>query len=462
MRKLSSRCGRRRRGIIAVFVALCLVSLIGIVAIGIDGGMLYLDLRTARMTADAAAMAAACELYQNYPTYQGVDKPGTAAAAAFTAAAANGFSNDGVTSTVTVNIPPQSGIYTGKPGYAEVIVVKNVARAFSRIWGDSSLPVRARAVARGAWVSPNAGVIILNYSGSGDLDAQGNAAFTEAGGPVIVNSNNSSAAVASGNGTLIAEEFDITGGLTLDGGGNFITSPTPGQIYLGMHPTPDPLAYLPPPPLPPPGTMTTESLGSGNTQYTLSPGSYSNLPQFESGDVVILQQASANSVGGIFYINGGGFKSTGSSIVMDPNTTGGVMIYNKPASTATSEKIQITGNSSGEVNLSPLTSGPYAGLMLWQDRTSPVGMLVEGNGYFSILGTFYAAGALLTVNGNGSTSTGTPTGYYINSSGQVVSGSSQVGSQYISQDLALGGNGNIMINYTGPYKARTRIITLVE
>jgi hypothetical protein len=462
MRYLSWSGDTRRRGVVAVFVAFCLIAITGMAAVAIDGGLLYLELRNARTTADAAAMAAACDLYQNYPTNQGRDPNGTAAAAASTVAASNGYTNDGTNSVVTINIPPKSGIYTGQAGYAEILVTKNVQRAFSRIWSDTAIPVVSRAVSRGAWIAPNAGVLILNYQGKGDLNSQGNAAFTETGGPVIVNSNNASAVLVSGNGLLKAPEFDITGGIQLSGGGNMSTEPTPDQIYTGTHPTPDPLAYLPPPTMPPAGTMTKTSLGSGNTQYTLTPGTYSNLPTFNTGDVVILQQASANSAGGIFYINGGGFKSTGASITVDPSTSGGVMIYNAPASTANSEKIQITGNASGTVNLSPLSSGPYSGMMLWQDRNSPVPVLVEGNGNFSVNGTFYAAGAPLNINGNGQTSTGTSTGYYLDSNGNPVYGSSRIGSQYVSQDLALGGNGNISINYQGPLAARTRIITLVE
>jgi hypothetical protein len=208
--------------------------------------------------------------------------------------------------------------------------------------------------------------------------------------------------------------------------------------------------------------MTVTNLGNGNKQYVLSPGRYTNLPTFNTGDVVILQQASANGNGGIFYIDGGGFKSTGASVTMDPNTTGGVMIYNAPQSSSQSEKIQITGNAAGQVNLSPLSSGPYAGMMLWQDRTSTVDALVEGNGNFTVNGTFYLAGATLSINGNGKTSTGTPTGYYIDDSGNQVWGASRIGSQYISLDLALGGNGNINIRYNGPQQAKTRIIALVE
>jgi hypothetical protein len=435
----------RRKGVVAVVVALVLTGLIGVVAITVDGGLLYLELRRARSTADGAAMAAACDLFLHYPANQGTDPSGTALQAALTVASANGYTNDGTTSTVQINIPPVSGGYAGKASYTEVVVTSYVKRAFSGIFGAKPIPVRARAVSRGAWVSPAAGVIILDYSDKAALNSQGNGAFTDTGGtPVIVNSSNPSAVLVSGNGTMIASEFNITGGIQLSGNSTFQTAPTSGLIYTGMHPTPDPFAYLPQPAVPPNGTMTTTKLGGGSTLYVLTPGCYTNLPTFSSDDVVILKQASADG-NGIFYINGGGFKSTGASITMDPITTGGVMLYNAPASNANSEKIQITGNSSGTVNLSGLTKGPYAGMVLWQDRTRTVPLLVEGNGAFSIQGTFYAAGAQLNVNGNGQTS----------------AAASQIGSQYVALDLSLGGNGNVKLNYHGN-TANTRIITLVE
>ena len=459
IRILPNANGRVRRGVIALFVAVCLVALVGVTAISVDGGMLYMQQRRAQASADAAAMAGACDLFQNYPTNSGTDPSGTAQLAALNLAKGNGYPNDGVSSVVTVNIPPKTGPYAGLNGYVEVLLKYNMPRGFSGVFGSGPLPINVRAVARGAWVSPNAGVLILNYSGKATLNAQGNGAFTETGGPVIVNSNNSSAVLTTGNSTMYAPEFDITGGTQVSNSATFATKPTPGQIFLGTHPTPDPLAYLPPPDMPLQGTMTKVALASGGTQYTLTPGTYSNLPTFTSGDVVILQQASANNANGIYYINGGGFKSTGASITMDPTTSGGVMIYNAPANTSDSQKIQITGNPSGTVNLGALTSGPYTGMALWQDRTSTVNALVEGNGNFSILGTVYTAGALLNINGNGSTTSG-----FTDAAGNfVAAGSSPViGSQYISQDLSLGGNGNIHIAYNGPKQARTRIITLVE
>ena len=63
-------------------------------------------------------------------------------------------------------------------------------------------------------------------------------------------------------------------------------------------------------------------------------------------------------------------------------------------------------------------------------------------GTFNISGTFYVSDATLKVAGNG--------------------GQSNIGSQYVSLDLAITGNGNVGIVYKGPKVAPVRILTLVE
>jgi hypothetical protein len=458
-------CNRKnrsaRKGIVVVLVALGLVGIISVVALTVDGGMLQLDYRKARAHADASAMAGACVLYKNYPKQQGKDVDGEALVEAKNTAAKNGVKNDNVTSKLVVNIPPQSGPYKGMDSYIEVTVTYYVTRGFSRIFGSGTIPVEARAVARGAWVAPKAGVILLDYDDRASLNSQGNGAFTETGAPVIVNSNNPSATVSAGNGVLKAQEFYITGGLTVSGGGSLVTEPVANQIFTGMHPTPDPLAYLPVPNMPADGTMTKTSLGKGNWSYLLTPGRYTNLPNFNTGDIVIFQPASTNGGDGIYYIDGGGLHSTGATLTMGAGS-GGIMIYNRPTDASNSQKVQITGNPAGTVNLSGLTSGPYSGMVLWQDRKSDAEMLVEGNGNFSIQGTLYAAGALLNVNGNGKTAAGDITGFYYDEAGNKIAGSSRIASQYVSKNLSLGGNGNVRLDYSYQSVAKTRVIALVE
>lgn len=424
----------RRSGVVAILVAASLVLLIGIVAIAVDGGLLQDNKRRLQATADAAALAAADVLYRRYPTLSSTnpDPGGDAAAAAQKAAADNGFAA-GTRVTVTVNIPPQSGPFTGKIGYAEVLLTYHQPRYFSTIWGSAATPVRARAVAKAFWGGTGNGVIVLDPSVAHALDANGTGAVTVTGGAaMVVNSSDpASAARASGGGGLTAPQFWITGGYegTLN-----------GTVTTGTPPIPDPLAYLPVPSVTENGKVTIKNLGMGNKQYTLSPGRHTSLPNFNAGDVVIFQQASAGG-GGIYYIDGGGFTSTGATIYMDSDTSGGVMIYNAPKSGATSNGISISGNPDGKVHLSALTSGPYAGILFWQARSSAVPLGISGNGDFKLEGTFYTANANLKITGNGD---------------------AVIGSQYISRTLNLGGNGNITIDYTDQGTARKREVRLVE
>ena len=84
----------------------------------------------------------------------------------------------------------------------------------------------------------------------------------------------------------------------------------------------------------------------GNTQYTLTPGRFTNLPSFNSGDVVIFKQASANTNGGIYYIDGGGFSFTGQGAM----SGAGIMIYNAPKQSNDSVSISGQGTVGKLVN----------------------------------------------------------------------------------------------------------------
>jgi hypothetical protein len=57
-------------------------------------------------------------------------------------------------------------------------------------------------------------------------------------------------------------------------------------------------------------------------------------------------------------------------------------------------------------------------------------------------GTFYTAHGTLSVSGNGTTDV--------------------IGSQYISYNMVLGGNGSFQVNWNTDQTARTRLIGLVE
>src|SRR6266852_540232 len=98
-----SRTGHRR-GVAAVIVVISLTVLVGVAAITVDGGMALTERRRAQTAADAAALAAAADLFTNFSSNAGEDPFGKARASAVTTAAANGYNNDGTRSTVIVRI----------------------------------------------------------------------------------------------------------------------------------------------------------------------------------------------------------------------------------------------------------------------------------------------------------------------------------------------------------------------
>lgn len=99
-----------RPGTVVLLVAVCLTGMLGFAALALDGGVLLDDRQRVQSAADAAALAAANQLFLNWQSYQGADVDGSAAAAAVASATANGFPN------VTVNIPPQAGPFAGTQG----------------------------------------------------------------------------------------------------------------------------------------------------------------------------------------------------------------------------------------------------------------------------------------------------------------------------------------------------------
>jgi hypothetical protein len=407
----------KRRGAVAVLVAVCLTVVVGFAAIAIDGGLLLDDRRQAQSAADTAALAAADDLFANWQTNQGLDPLGTAKAKAIALATANGFPN------TQVNIPALSGSFAGRPGYAEVIVTYNQKRAFSAIWGTGDLPVTGRAVSQGRWVPFKMGILVLNPTAPGALTNTGGGTMTVVGVPTIVDSNSPFAATATGGGTCISSEFDITGVPGISGSGTW-----QGTIYSGQPPTPDPLKYLPEPD---PGTMILQSKNpthiAGTNTTTVYPGVY-------KGGISVTGQGTLVMMPGIYYMDGGGFSFAGQGGM----NASGVMIVNAPNSN--SDNISING--SGSINFSPPTSGIYKGISLWQVRSATNTIFVNGNGGSSMSGTFYTAHGTLNVSGNGTNDV--------------------IGSQYISYNFVMGGNGSFAVNWNTDQTARTRLIGLVE
>ena len=92
-----------------MIVAICLVVLLTVAALSLDGGRLLAERRQVQAAADAAAEAAALELYTHKAPEQTPASTAGIRQCALAIATANGYTNDGTVSAVQVNIPPRSG-----------------------------------------------------------------------------------------------------------------------------------------------------------------------------------------------------------------------------------------------------------------------------------------------------------------------------------------------------------------
>jgi hypothetical protein len=405
--------------------------------------MLLSDRRQAQRAADSAALAAAVDLFTMWNKNYGVDTGGTAKQSALTTAAANGYTNDGVNSTVTVNIPPQSGVFAGQKGYAEVIITYNQPRFLSAIWGSDKLQVEAREVARGTFAPANPGILILDQVDNNTLDvtASGNVTVTNGGAIDVDSKSANGGATCTSTGNIVADTINLS-----DGTYNHSNSGTLiGTINYNQPPTPDPLAGLPEPTQPPSPSLPASVLAllgsgystnngvndSGNSGNTIDlyPGYYAGI-KVTGNDQIVLHNNTDGSPG-IYYIGSQGLSITNAGGITGSN----VMLYSNGTG-----NISLTG--SGSMSLSPPTSGTYKGITLFQERSSNKQISITAQGNMNMSGTFYAAAAKVSITGSGS---------YTNT----------IGSQWIAYQMSVTGSGSFTVNYNG-LATPVRRIQLVE
>lgn len=451
------RCLRRplssRRGAVTPLTVVNLALLLGVVALTVDGGTLMEARRNTQTAADAAALAGAADLYSNYLVNQGIDVNGTALASALANASANGFLNDGVQSTVTVNTSPQP--YQGGPnagetipsGYVEVLIQYNVDRLFSGIFGSGSLPVRARAVARGRCSAlANTSLLALNVKASGALTVANLASLSVNGG-IQVNSSSGQSIQLLGAGMVTATQFTVNpaAGSLLGSISSLLAGPGGSSPRAGTcSPAADPLLYLPAP-NPVQLGLSTRATNLRITSGTvdLYPGVYSGGIWISNGATVTLH-ANSDGTPGIYYLSGqNGLQVSGSAtLTTAPTETAGVMIFNNWSSASACINLSTKGN----ITLTPPASGPYRGLVIFQDRgtLSNLGPTITfgGSGSVNISGTIYAAYSPVSLSSQLSTNV--------------------LGGQIIADSVSVGGFAQVVINSGTQPTATQRLLGLVE
>ena len=479
------------RGQLLVIVALGMVALLAIGAIVVDLGMSWMLRRHEQNAADPAAVAAAAYIEEGDSS----TTRGKMSVAACFYAKQNGFFADDDTSCSTaraagalsIHWPPASGPFAGNDGMVQVVIKEDHPSFFGRVFGRDTATVVSSAVAAREQTSANSNSLVAlhpDLCGAGKTNGNGTVTIQPAinpetgspynGGFVHVNStcnvngtydnacsNGSGAFKQAGNaGTKIIAPMIFINGTCEQNGGSVVSPVTEGA---GI--TVDPLANLRGPRQQDypaghcptrQGSMivyvdsTPSSAGCqwnrNGTTVTLTPGVYYGGLKISGNNVVVRLQP------GIYIMAGGGLSISGSSTIdSTPAIIGGgsdpaadparVLIFSTDNTTdpacATSTDLRcvqgpITMTGQASLRVWGLDSGPWRGLLLWQDKYGRVPgapISLAGQGVLNLAGTVYAPLADVKITGNGD-ATGT-----------------RLAVQVISYTWDIGGNGNLFMPY---------------
>jgi hypothetical protein len=385
-----------------LFVAVSMVVLMGFLAMTLDVGAGGRQRRIAQTAADAAAIGGASEIYRSHTDL--------VSSAAFAEAVRNGFNDADADVQVQVFYPPSTGPHAGNAAYVEVQVDKTVPTIFGSIFNVASMNIHTRAVAGVGSYALNC-IFSLDPSGPKAIEVKnGGELDTNCG--VAINSTNPTALDVNQSGQLNTSG----GGIAVSGGwtGNKTPSPTP---QTGTASVVDPLATLTPPPV---GACDHTGLFVVSGTMTLNPGVY-------CGGIKIATGSNTANLNPGMYILKGGLEVGNSGQVFGA----GVTLYN--TFDATYPYMIFDFGTGCKAKLSAPTSGPYKGILMWQDPAAPADLVnvfaCSSDSPPELTGTLYFP--TQTFFFNGSNTTTQITGSII-AKNVVVSGKIQVNNETTS------------------------------
>jgi Flp pilus assembly protein TadG len=370
-------------GSVFVLTAIGMVVIIGFAGLAIDVGNLRMSKRHLQSAADAAALAAALEVYSC---------KGTANCSAMQAATKTSFAENGFTSltlnsnctgsagsgvTITVDNPPcaqgAGDPNSGKSGYVEVLASRTVQTYFVRALGFNNVPISARAEAKST-PNPNC-VYSLDTSGGNAITVDLLASITSACG-IVDESSAWNALSCNLIASITAPQIDVVGGVE---GFLCLPSTTP-KTGVPMPVPADPLSGLPKPTVPACGTSAGSPFHGSSSPVTILGAATLYPDNAYCGGITILPTANVTFMPGTYVLKSGGLLGLqgGLTISLLANVAGtGVTFYNLgPLGGITMLAPAVT---LGGVSLVAPTSGTYACILFFQDPQNTTGATIVGS-----------------------------------------------------------------------------------
>lgn len=373
-------------GLTAVMAALTAPLLLGLAALGAEGSYAYFKHASMQSVADMAALSAVSAMKA------GGGKSG-AILEATSVAAQMGYvtsPDDTGTMKVEVNIPPVEGPQKGNASATEVILTLSQEPMLTRVFRDERYTIRARTVG----IVPGIGgcMLALDATANGAISAGGTTVTTLNNCSVYSNSSSSQSINTNGGGSITAAEFNVVGSTA--GSGLYGPNSSPPVIKTSSQAMIDPYKSIPSP-ASASGYCPNTNPGMVNSDATLSPGYYCSGLSLKKG-VITLKPGVYVIVGGSFQVGSGvTLKGEGVTII--------TAMYNYYIYT-------MSISSGANVTLSAPTSGPYAGVALFADRSIPasakINNSIQGGSTQNITGAIYMPTSDLTYAGGATANNG--------------------------------------------------------
>lgn len=346
-------------------------AVLGFSGLALDGAHWYQQRRDTQSMVDAAAVAGA---------YAKLDEETLDQIRSVVRAEAvrNGYEDVAANEILVVDVSGSGGNGVSAP-LIDVVIRRSVPLYFAGLFLESrSTTIAARALSGVRNLGPQC-VIALDETASRAVEFSGSAS-ADIGCGVASNSDSDEALFISGDAILQANPAQAFGDIAIEGAGTLISELPPLPFSPRVD---DPFADLPAPPSPP-----CDLTASGNQPVTVS----------DSADIV-------DSNGDGFTTFCGGLELSG-TLTIDPGT---LVIRNGDFTTKGNTNVSgaevtvmLTGDAPSDVgnvhlnnntvmDLSAPTSGPYQGLLIYQDpkAENPDDSVFNGGVNLSLDGAIY-------------------------------------------------------------------------
>ncbi len=366
MLNLLRNFSKNTSGAIAITWGITLPVIVGAIGIGVEVGLWFGHKRELQVATDAGAHAGAWVI-----SIDGNDDPNVAVTDAARAGTSRlGFTHDGTIVDVDVRHPPDTGNHVNNDNYVEVVVRKEYEPYFARLFlGNIKIPISTRAVAQSDDGGGAGKFCILATSPDADqaFKVTGNANLDANCGIAVASNSDSAVFTAGSNFTVKASDMCVDGDVDSQHPTGFIDSDDNTQLFpeTNCKVPEDPFVGLS---MPDPGDCSCEAdqpdgtvldtskqanvnLGSGDTMY---PGFYCNKVNI-NGDVTM-------EPGIYFFANGLSMTKDQARLTGD-----GVLLVNTDQCGDGNFGDMVFNG--GILDLTAMTSGPYSGILFWNDRS---------------------------------------------------------------------------------------------